>query len=193
MHSIAIQQHLLSKQLLLFTPRELENSLSIAKRTASYYLAKGEQDGLFIRLKRGLYGLQTHLPAEEVIANRLCRPSYLSFSTALALYGILPEMPYQITSATPLTTREYTIKNTEYKYHTIKQAAYTGYQLSTRGSAQFLVAEPEKALVDWLYFVSRHLLAPNDRLQLHQIDTQKARQYARLYGPKTTALLESYL
>lgn len=190
MQSIAIQQLLLDKKISLFTPRELASLLQISPRTASYYLAKGVEEGLFLYLKRGLYGLKTHLPPEEVIANRLCRPSYVSFAYALGSYGILPEMSYQITSATPLTTRSYQVENISYHYHTIKQSAFTGYKLVTRGRYQFLMAEPEKALADWCYFVALGLMAPNDRLQLGSINLVQAGKYAQLFGPKTLAVLE---
>jgi hypothetical protein len=44
-----------------------------------------------------------------------------------------------------------------------------------------LIADPEKALVDYLYFVSLGRKPKNDRLDTAGLDRQKALDYASLY------------
>lgn len=193
MRSINIQTQLIAKQLFIFNPKEFENLFHTSGRTTMHYLETGIEEGLFLRLKRGLYALKTHLPAEELIANRLYRPSYLSFEYALAFYGMIPEMVYQVTSATTKATQSFDINDTTFKYLLIKQEAYTGYYLHKQADKSFLIAEPEKALVDFLYFVTLHHKSANDRLTVDNINVAKAANYARLFNDSVIKLLGSYL
>ena len=57
-----------------------------------------EKKNNLIKIKRGLY--ETNKNADPfVIANVLLSPSYISFETALAYYGMIPERVYAIKSA----------------------------------------------------------------------------------------------
>ena len=149
-------------------------------KIASYFCTVPKA-GLFIRLKRGLYALHDQLPSEEEIANLLYRPSYLSFEFALAVYAVLPEMVYTVTSATTKPSRTFVVEEKTYTYSTIKPGAFTGYGPIKRDNRTVLMAEPEKALVDYLYFVSLGKRPPNDRLALANLDRNKVLRYARLY------------
>ena len=61
-------------------------------------IAVEEKNNNLIKLKRGLY--ETNKDADPfTIANVLLSPSYISFETALAYYGMIPEMVYAIKSA----------------------------------------------------------------------------------------------
>ena len=58
-----------------------------------------EKQGVIIRLKRGLYVLNPEYSGKalssELIANHLYTPSYISMSTALRYYGLIPETVYK--------------------------------------------------------------------------------------------------
>jgi hypothetical protein len=57
-----------------------------------------------------------------------------------------------------------------------------------------LMAEPEKALADYLYFVSIGKKTLNDRLNLKNISRKKIRKYAALYErPGLIKLINSIL
>ena len=134
----------------VFTPLEFARIFQAPPHAIKYFLETQVGEGLLIRLKKGLYALKTDLPGDEEIANALYKPSYISLEYALAKYGIIPESPYSITSVTPNPTRVFTSVNQTYSYYTIKQEAYAGYFLDTAGEKRVLIAEPEKALVDFL-------------------------------------------
>ena len=150
-----------------------------------YFLEKECKGGLLFRLKKNLYSLRTDTPAEVEIANRIYRPSYISFEYALAYYNILPEAPYQLTSATTKPTREFLIKEKAYKYYSIKENFYRGYYLEKEKGVSFLIAEPEKALTDYLYFVSLGKKTLNDRLNLSGLDNKKINYWSNLYARKS--------
>ncbi len=62
-------------------------------------ISNEEKNNNLIKLKRGLY--ETNINANPyTIANVLFSPSYISFETALAYYGLIPERVYAIKSAT---------------------------------------------------------------------------------------------
>lgn len=179
---LATREELLKKRLFIFTPYDFERAFKLPRYKAKYFLEKESDTGLFLRLKRGLYSLKTDLPSEEEIANRLYQPSYISFEYALAYFNILPEMPYSVTSATTKPTRTFIVGNKAFSYFTIKKNAYTGYILIKQNGKSFFMAEPEKALVDYLYFVSLGKKAKNDRLNTSFINKEKLFEYASLYN-----------
>ena len=178
---IHVREELLRRGISVITPQELGRIFHTAEHRTKYYLQAYTKGGLFLRLKNGLYMLKTDPPPEEEIANLLYRPSYISFEYALASYNVLPEMPYSVTSATTKPTRTFAVGERAFSYLTIKRDAFTGYMPAKRGERTVLIAEPEKALVDYLYFVSLGKKAKNDRLSTAGMDKQKVLLYASRY------------
>lgn len=169
----------------MFTPLEFRRIFQISPRRVKYFLETQVRQGLLLRLKQGLYALKTDPTDEKEVANRLYRPSYISFAYALAYYNILPEMPYQITSATTKPTRIFTSNNQTFIFYSIKKKTFTGYLLKKEAGEGFLIAEPEKALVDYIYFATLGRGPALDRLNLSALNKQKVVEYAKLYDRKS--------
>ena len=178
---LSVREELLQRGVGIFTPQDFQRIFDANRLRTKYFLEEQTRSGLFLRLKNGLYALKTDPPPEEEIANRLYRPSYISFEYALAAYNILPEMPYAVTSATTKPTRSFAVGERTFSYLTIQRAAYAGYAPAQRSGRTVLIADPEKALVDYLYFVSLGRKPGNDRLNTASLDRQKALGYASLY------------
>ncbi|MBU0510704.1 MAG: hypothetical protein KJ638_03250 [Chloroflexi bacterium] len=176
-----MREELLHRGVTVFTPQDFQRIFHTSRSRTKYFLEGYTHNGLFLRLKKGLYTLKSDLPPEEEIANLLYRPSYLSFEYALAAYNVLPEMTYSITSATPKPTRIFEVEGQSFSYSTIKREAFTGYIPAKRKGRTVLMAEPEKALVDYFYFVSLGKKSKNDRLNTSNLDTQRALYYTSLY------------
>ncbi|MBI2335057.1 hypothetical protein HYU96_04665 [Candidatus Daviesbacteria bacterium] len=181
MKPILAREELLNRGIKIFTPLEFRRIFPKSEAKIQYFLETQTKQGLFIRLKKGLYALKTDLPGDEEIANALYRPSYLSFEYAMAKYGIIPESPYHLTSATTNPTRVFNVNHQAFSYFTIKQETYAGYYLDTGGSRKILIAEPEKALADYLYFVSLGQRSWNDRFNVSKLDKAKLMEYAKLF------------
>lgn len=192
---ISTRKELLQRKIRIFTYQEFVRIFKLSSHQAEYNLRQLTQEGLLSRLKQGLYVLKTDPPDEEEIANALYKPSYISFEYALAYYNLLPEMTYQISCATTKPTRLFTVDNTAFVYYTIKVEAYTGYVLVSRGDRQFLIAEPEKAFVDYLYFVALgQRTSYNERIKTDPLHKEKVFQYAGLYQrDKLNELIEKIL
>ena len=176
-----VREELLKRHLRIFSPHEFERLFHTPAYTTKYFLEEQTKQGLFMRLKRGIYALRTDRPSEEEVANALYRPSYISFEYALAYYNLLPEMPYQVTSATTKPTRLFTTDHISFSYYTIKREAYTGYSLVNINEKSFLIADREKALVDYLYFVTIGKRPHNDRLIIKNLNQDKLMDYAKKY------------
>jgi predicted transcriptional regulator of viral defense system len=113
------------------------------------------KNGWIRSLKRGLYELrypdEVTIP-DVYIANRLYCPSYVSLETALSHYGILPEVSMAVTSITTKTTRRFKNVHGLFMYRSVKPKVYCGYHIEVHRNFEVLFADPEKALVDYLYF-----------------------------------------
>jgi predicted transcriptional regulator of viral defense system len=181
---IYVQQVLLGKGVRLFSPSDFQRVFGVSLRAAQEFIKDHCKD-LFIKIRNGLYALRAEPPQEEAIANRLYAPSYISFEYALARYGIIPESVYAITSATTRLTREFIVNNKSFLYSKIKKQAYRGYRTEKAGGMTVLIAEPEKALVDYLYFVDLKRKTLNERLNIRKVKKKMVIEYARLFGRKS--------
>ena len=112
-----------------------------------------EKNGYIIRLKRGLYVVNPEHSGKtlssELIANHLYAPSYISMSTALRYYGLIPEAVYVHQSMTVKHSRSFQTLIGSYDYKYISREAFPiGVRSIHKGDYAFLMASPEKALCD---------------------------------------------
>ncbi|MBE0408867.1 MAG: hypothetical protein IBX69_03955 [Anaerolineales bacterium] len=184
-----VREQLIDMGVLIFTPQDFQRIFQIDKIRTKYFLKENTRSGFLLRLKKGLYTMRSDLPPEEEIANLLYQPSYISFEYALNLYNILPEMTYTITSATSKLTRNFEVDGKSFSYFTIKVNAFTGYIPVKRRGRTVFIAEKEKALVDYLYFVSLGKKPKNERLYFSSLDVDKVFHYAGLFQRKGLDLL----
>lgn len=164
-----VRKTLILHGLQVFTTQEFVNLFKIDQSLATVKLSRYKKAGYLISPRRGVYYLADEVENKYKIANKIYRPSYISLDSALSKYGLIPETVYTITSVTTKATREFTDKQATYKYYKIKKSIFTAYH--TEGDV--LIADPEKAVVDYLYFVAQGKRELNDRLDLSKIDKKK--------------------
>lgn len=182
---IKIQQALIKKQSKIFTPLDLQRVFGVPYETARKFILRHVKDRFIIKLKKGLYSLETYLPSELEIANRVYSPSYVSLEYAMMYYGIIPETVYTITSVTTKSTREFVINNISYTYRKIKKDAFKGYLRKSIDGNIVLIAEPEKAFVDYLYFVDLGQKVVYDRIDVSKLSKNKLIEYTKLFKRKS--------
>src|SRR3989338_4118575 len=122
-----IQKILREKDIAIFSPEELARLFRASRNSVNFFLSYHLKEGFFIKLRNVLYVLSCELPPEQLIANRLYEPSYLSLEYALAHYQLIPEAVYEITSVTTRATREFDVHGKKYRYHRFKKHYFTGY------------------------------------------------------------------
>ena len=152
--------------------------------------------GDLVRLKRGLYGFSDQIKDQVEIARALYTPAYISLESALHHHGILPDVTFGLSLVTPRGTRSFKTPVGQFLYYQIKQNLFWGYDPKT------LMAEPEKALLDYFYLKGVGLYPKIDfwetlRVQnLQELNFKKAKGYAKQFNiKKITELLlslESY-
>ncbi len=87
-----------------------------------------ERDKQVIRLKKGLYVCSPEVTgialSTELIANHLYAPSYVSMSSALRYYGLIPEAVYVIQSMTLKHSRDFDTSIGRFEYTYISKDAF---------------------------------------------------------------------
>jgi len=170
-----------SKGINLFTTKDFEQISGLGQASAWVALARYCRKGLIENPKRGLYYLAEQPPHDYLLANKIYTPSYISFETVLSYHSIIPEVVYSITSATTKITREFKHKGKTFKYLKIKTSSFTGYLKKE----DYLIADPEKALADYLYFVSLGKKTLNERLNINKLNMKKLKEYTSLFKNKS--------
>lgn len=153
-------------------------------------ISRWKEKGWIYSLKKGLYELtypkDFNIP-DTYVANKLYSPSYVSLETALSNYSIIPEVSMAVTSISTKPTRRFKNKHGLFIYRTIKPGAFAGYYVEKYGIFDILIAEPEKALIDYLYFKrysNKRLNLKDERLDkdvISRLNKKKINKYAKLY------------
>ena len=185
----------------IFSLRDIRNvfpdaNVATLKNNLTNWLKKGYIE----RLKRDLYAcvepiLESEIP-DFYVANRLYTPSYVSLETALSLYNIIPEIAVQVTSVTTKPSREFKNRHGVFMYRSCRKRAFTGYLIVVYEGYKVLIADEEKALVDFLYFKQRQGLSIDfeeerfDAEILKGIEWKKAEEYAELFNKVTINKLQ---
>ena len=178
-------------------------SYASPKAKLTYMLKKGE----LIRLRRGLYISNDSPAGRFTLANRIYGPSYVSFESALAWYGLIPEKTVAVTSACMGKNRNKSFDTPlgSFIFRDVPQRVYP-YDI-VRGSEQgvpFLIATKEKALCDTLARIAKintkddlvELLFADLRLDdeaIKKLDSSDICFLASLYKKKTVTLFCMYL
>jgi predicted transcriptional regulator of viral defense system len=106
-------------------------------------------------LRRGYYMFTTTPQTQELLyraANTLIAPSYVSLESALQHYSLIPEAVFQITSVSTTKTMRFETPIAHFSYKHIQPTLFWGYRLLEIDSYPILMAQPEKALLDYMYF-----------------------------------------
>lgn len=170
----------------------------------SYQFSLWQKQGHLVKIKNGVYAFAEQLGeiTPEELAALLYSPGYISLEKALARYGFIPEMVYAITSVTPKTTRTFKNKIGTFIYRHIKPELFFGYLEIKGAGPAYLLAEPEKALLDFLYLNLGRIKSADDltgfRLNREAINRtisrDKLTRYCLKYNnPKLTKIIKALI
>jgi len=183
MYNLAtITKKIYDSNLKLFTIKTVRDILRIKKESTFFGIMRRLlKNEVLFRLERDKYLLKGAKIHDFALANFIYQPSYVSFESALNFYGILSQFPYEILSGTPKKTIQKIIDEKPFVYIHIKRDLFWGYEEKDG----FLIALPEKALLDQIYLASKGLRGLNlDENDLSLIEPQRFKDYLAKY-PKT--------
>lgn len=136
----------------LFYLKTLRDILRIKKISSFYNVVhRLVKSGVLEKIERGKYVLKNDSENEFALAHFIYEPSYISFESALSFYGILPQFPYEVTSATIKQTKTKEHHGKSFSYYHLQKGLFWGYIKQDK----YLIAEKEKALLDQLYFSAK--------------------------------------
>jgi len=148
---------LLNSQKGWFVRREAVGWVGKAGAVFDGLLKRALATGEVLRVARGLYCLRADLMAfklaPHVFAPLIYGPSYLSFESALAYRGWIPEAVYSFASASMGRSREFETPFGIFSYRRVPQVIFFAgvERVELDGCGAFFVAEPLKALADLVY------------------------------------------
>ncbi len=141
----------------VFTTYELAAISGKSLSTTTQALNFLQRQGLISKIYRGVWveANTERLSPYTVIPFLFPKQrAYVSFVSALHLYGIIEQIPQVITLASTIHTKKIKTQIGIFSVHRIAPSFFTGFDWY-KGMGNFLIAEPEKALVDCLYLSAR--------------------------------------
>lgn len=147
------------------------------------WISRLVKKGELVRLKNGFFLIaekikKAPVPYEQV-ANLLYGPSYISFEWALSYYGMIPEGVYVVTSVSQAKSKSFKTPVGTFDYIYLSHSRYAiGIDQKENSAGRFLIATPEKALIDLVHrkckkLTSKELLT--DLIEGRRIDEEDLR------------------
>ena len=170
-----------------FSTKTLRDIISVSKENTFFkYIRRLVKEGILNKIERDKYIISKAKVSDFELANFLVYPSYVSFESALNFWGILSQFPYEMTSATPKKTRLKKYKEKVFSYTHIDKNLFFGYEKIDN----FLIANPEKSLLDEIYLVAKGIKKINfEELDFTKIKKKIIKDYLSYY-PKTRQFLK---
>lgn len=115
-------------------------------------LSEWTRKGFLVKPRKNIYLLKDNENINPfILANRLFEPSYVSLESALFYYGLIPDVVAAVTSITSKKSRRFDFSGQLYNYQKIKSNLFWGYTEAKENKWGFLIASPEKAVLDYFY------------------------------------------
>jgi predicted transcriptional regulator of viral defense system len=174
---------------------ELAQGHKLSEAAVRNALRRHEGRGLVERVSRKIYinHLNQQFSPRDLV-NVLRPESYISLESAMVEKGITSQSPSVLTCVTPGYPQSFRTKSVAIVYRKISSDLYWGYEQKATRYNKYLVAEPEKALLDWIYLTRQEgLPTPFDELQLQFLNTARLRKYAERFPRTVQAAIKDLL
>ena len=164
-----------------------------------------------VRIRKGLYtfgeAYRRSPLSREILANIIYGPSYISLDYALSYHNLIPERVTAVTSVTIGRSRTFRTPFGDFSYRTLTIFRYaTGALLESLGGSSFLIASPEKSLIDKVWSDKRFggtsltefgtYLEDDlriDREQLNKLDFDRLEAINKAFSSRKIGTLLRYL
>ncbi|MBZ5527553.1 MAG: hypothetical protein LAN71_06600 [Acidobacteriia bacterium] len=163
--------------------RPIASKYGLSPSAVSKAFKRQEKSGLLEPLADGVYlnKLTAGYTARDLV-NELRPDSYISLDTALAEWGLSTQSPVALTCVSTSNARTIRSESVHITYRKIKTDLFWGFLEKKTRYTTYKIAEPEKALLDWVYFhLQDGLPVPLDEIQFRKLDQPKLLEYAKKY------------
>jgi predicted transcriptional regulator of viral defense system len=170
-----------------FTISDLEKITGMGRKSLYVSLNRWVKKGVLRRAGRNIYVVEGEPVKLEAIAGQAYFPSYMSFESALSRSGVLNMVPHSLLFATTRKTKSVTLLERRVDYRHLKPGLYFGF---THEEGLY-VAEPEKALLDLLYFHSfGKATIPSEEMDLKSLSKKILDEYSKRFPPRVAESLK---
>ena len=143
-----------------FSDTTLRNMIVGSDNSRYSLVRRAIKAGHLIHLRRGLYALSKKYQRKGInlfeVAQMIYGPSYVSFESALAYHGWIPEAVYTVTSACAKRSKDVRTPLGLFSYtHIPSNQFLAGVRRAESPDGIFLMATPWRALVDYVYANSK--------------------------------------
>jgi len=175
-----IIKNLSLKNIPLFSLNEIGVILAIDNRQTLYKrIQRLTQNKILQKFIKGKYYFTLHSVHDFTIANFLYQPSYISMQSALSFHSIMTGFSYQITSISIKKPKSFIIDEKDFVYSKITPKLFWGWEKKE----DFLMATPEKALLDYMYFASKGLVNLDwEEIDISRLDKKLLLEWSQKYN-----------
>jgi predicted transcriptional regulator of viral defense system len=157
---------------------------SLSRRAVNAALRRQEAKGLVERVSNKIYinkVARDFTPRDLLTALR--PDSYVSLDSALSDFGVTSQVPYTLTCVSPKYVRNIKTKTIQITFRTLKRDLYWGFTRKKTRYGVYNLAEPEKALLDWIYFKSLDgLPIETDEFHIDGLDRNRLLEGAKKFS-----------
>jgi predicted transcriptional regulator of viral defense system len=189
---ILAQEARLSPVLLI---KELAAKYALPAASVWKSLSRLAERGVVSRVTHGVYLNKLVRDSSPTDFIGILNPnSYVSLESALYHWGLSTQGPATLTCVATGKPREYRTSDFTISLRTITNRLFWGYIEIRSRYSNYKIAEPEKALLDWIYLALQSGVRPSlDELVLTSVDRDKIAKYLDKYPATVRNLLVNSL
>jgi len=165
---------------------DLARRYNVQEIVARNALRRYETHGLVEHISNKIYinKLNQQFSTRDLV-NVLRSQAYISLESALVEGGITSQSPAILTCVTTEYPKTFSSRSLTIVYRKIAADLFWGFEEKATRYNAYRIAEPEKALLDWIYLNRQEgLPTPLDEINLQFLNSQKLRTYAEKF-PRT--------
>lgn len=167
----------------ILTDTEVKNVLATSAHSRYGLIKRAIAEGKLIHLRRGLYAFGKRYQCQSIstfeLAQNIYAPSYVSLESALSFHGLIPEGVPTVTSACLKRSREFSTPFGMFSFSRIPWFNFIGVDRIQSDGSSFLMADPAKALVDYVYIYKKDWIDSNPLLTSLRIEQDDLTQISQ--------------
>lgn len=158
-------------------------------------LRRSEARGLVEHVSNKIYiNRLNHQFSPCELVNVLRPESYISLESGLIDRGVISQNPLILTCVTTGYPKIFRSPSVAIMYRKIAKALYWGFEEKPTRYTTYRIAEPEKALLDWIYLNRQQgLPTPLDEIHLQFLDARKLKSYAERFPGTVNEIVKQFL